>query len=63
VWDLSPQVTERCLLTLEGHNDRVFCVDVFCNDTRAISGSENETLKVWDLSPQATVRCLYTGHV
>ena len=51
---------ERCLPTLKGHSNSVYCVAVL-PDGHIVSGSEDRTLRVWDPS---TGRCLLTlsGH-
>jgi WD40 repeat protein len=56
--------TPILLRTLKGHKKWIECCAVFANDTRALSGSYDSTLKVWDLSPQSTRRYLFTleGH-
>ena len=47
--------------TLTGHSDWVRAVSVTPDGTRAISASDDQTLKVWDLSTGEEVRTL-TGH-
>ncbi|HVR30787.1 MAG TPA: NACHT domain-containing protein [Thermoanaerobaculia bacterium] len=46
-----PQFFHRplCLKTLEGHADSVLAVAVTADGRRAVSGSEDKTLRVWDL--------------
>merc|ERR1712185_453047 len=46
VWDLR---TGSCVHTLQGHSDCVRCLTVFDGDSKAISGSDDKTLKVWSL--------------
>jgi WD40 repeat protein len=48
------------LRTLEGHSHHVYGVAVTADGKRAVSASEDGTLKVWDLGtgqPVATFRC------
>jgi WD40 repeat protein len=56
VWDTK---TGACIMTLEGHEDSIGCVDI-CDDIIA-SASDDKTIKVWRLS---TGQCLLTleGH-
>lgn len=56
IWNLEG----TCLLTLQGHTDRVKCVAVISNN-RIISGSHDKTLKVWN---RFTGECEFTlsGH-
>ncbi len=44
VWDV---YSGKCLMTMEGHTDKVSAVVVV--DGRVISGSNDETMRVWDL--------------
>ena len=54
LWDVS---TGRCLITLQGHTDRVWSV-TFSPDCQTLaSGSEDETIKLWDVQ---TGECLKT---
>jgi WD40 repeat protein len=46
VWDLETGV---CLCVLEGHTDWVNGVSVTPDSRRAVSASEDQTLRVWDL--------------
>ena len=46
--------TGSCLHTLTGHSDVVMCCAMFDGDSKAISGSDDKTLKVW-LLPVAHV--------
>ena len=47
--------------TLTGHSGTVLCCAVFHGDSKAISGSWDDTLKVWDLKSGSCVHTL-TGH-
>ena len=58
VWDV---VTGECVATLEGHSEGVFCVAVFPNGRRVVSGSRDNTLKVWDVATGECVAML-EGH-
>ncbi|MEX2263002.1 MAG: hypothetical protein WD696_13685, partial [Bryobacteraceae bacterium] len=58
VWDLE---TGRELRTLEGHSHRVTGVAVTPDSKRAVSASEDNTLKVWDLETGRELRTL-EGH-
>ncbi|MSV29537.1 MAG: TIR domain-containing protein, partial [Bryobacterales bacterium] len=49
------------LRTLEGHSDSVSCVAVTPDGRRAVSASEDTTLKVWDLESGRALRTL-EGH-
>ncbi|KAK8800695.1 hypothetical protein WA158_000020 [Blastocystis sp. Blastoise] len=40
----------------KGHQDSVTCV--ICDGDRAISGSEDKTIRVWDLKTETTVNCI-----
>ena len=46
-----------CIRTLNGHEECVNCVTFIPNECKALSGSEDQTLKLWDL---ATGECLRT---
>jgi WD40 repeat protein/pimeloyl-ACP methyl ester carboxylesterase len=50
--------TMGILQTLEEHSDSVWSVEVFSNGTRAISASNDGTLKVWDLDTGKVIRTL-----
>ncbi len=54
-------VQSACVRTLEGHMDQVMAAAVLPDGRRAVSASNDTTLKVWDLQ---TGRCLHTlmGH-
>jgi len=54
VWD---PTSGRALLTLEGHTDWVTGVVVTPDRERAVSASDDKTLKVWDL---ASGQCVAT---
>jgi WD40 repeat protein len=58
VWDLA---SGRELRTLAGHSDAVNAVAVTVDGQRAVSASNDETLKVWELSSGRELRVL-TGH-
>jgi division protein 1 len=45
VWDLTNQ---RCLGTLEGHSDKVRCLQL--HDKKLVTGSDDWSIKYWDLS-------------
>ncbi len=47
--------------TLEGHRSRVKCVAITPNGKLAVSGSEDETLKVWDIKSGTELHTL-NGH-
>jgi WD40 repeat protein len=51
--------------TLEGHLKGVTCVSMTPDSRRAVSGSEDDTLRVWDLETGACLRVLegHTSHV
>jgi len=51
----------QCLRTLEGNADQVNCVSVNPDGRRAVSGSNDKTLRVWDLETGACLRTL-EGH-
>jgi small GTP-binding protein len=57
-WDLD---TAKCLVSLNGHSDLVYSVQMTADQMYAVSGSEDKTVKIWDL---ATGRCLVSleGH-
>jgi WD40 repeat protein len=46
LWDLE---TGKSLRTLEGHTDGVSAVAVLADGHRALSGSDDGTLRLWDL--------------
>ena len=46
IWDLE---TGQTLTTLQGHTDTVSAVAITPDGRRAVSGSEDRTLRVWDL--------------
>ena len=52
MWDVE---TGRALRTLEGHTDWVNGVAVSADGRRAVSASEDRTLKVWDLDTGALI--------
>lgn len=55
IWDYE---VGKCLETLEGHNNRVFSIDV-CNDL-IVSGSD-DAIKLWDLNNiNNDNKCIYT---
>jgi WD40 repeat protein len=58
VWDLE---TNAAIATLHGHSEFVSCCAVFAGGTRALSGSDDNTLKVWDLETNTEIVTLY-GH-
>jgi WD40 repeat protein len=58
VWELS---SGRELRTLSGHSSSVNAVAVTADGQRAISASEDQTLKVWELSSGRELRTL-SGH-
>ena len=57
----SKELKLRELRTLTGHSDVVTAVAVTPDGQRAVSASEDETLKVWDLASGRELRTL-TGH-
>ena len=54
-------VRTACLRTLEGHSDHVRAVALHADGRRAVSASDDKTLKVWDLESGACLRTL-EGH-
>ena len=46
MWDAE---TGACLLTLEGHGDRVSSVGFRADGARVVSGSYDKTVRVWDV--------------
>jgi WD40 repeat protein len=55
VWDLDSGAELR---TLQGHGGWVSAVAVTPDGRRAVSASEDQTLKVWDLDSGAELRTL-----
>jgi WD40 repeat protein len=49
------------LQTLEGHNSQVSCVSMTPDGSRAVSGSDDNTLRVWDLE-NGKCLCTLEGH-
>ena len=49
------------LRTLEGHNDPISSVDISADGRRAVSGSEDLTVRVWDLETGSCLR-VFGGH-
>ena len=58
MWDLE---TGAELRTLAGHSFRVSGVALSADGRRAVSASDDQTLKVWDLETGAELRTL-AGH-
>ena len=56
MWDLD---SGRELRTLAGHTDSVYGVAVTPDGQRAVSASEDKTLKVWDLASGRELRTLH----
>ena len=57
MWDLESGVVVR---TLEGHSDYVNAVAMMADSKRAVSASQDKTLKVWNLdsgAPLVTFTC------
>jgi WD40 repeat protein len=52
IWDLG---TGETLRSLEGHTDWISALAVLAGGSRALSGSNDSTLRLWDL---ATGACL-----
>jgi WD40 repeat protein len=49
------------LRVLEGHTDRVTAVTVLADGSRALSGSDDRTLRLWDLATGKMLRT-FEGH-
>jgi WD40 repeat protein len=49
--------------TLSGHKDTVYCLCVFLNDTRIVSGSHDNTVRIWSIEHTPGI-CLHIleGH-
>jgi WD40 repeat protein len=58
VWDLD---TGTCLTRLQGHTNRVNSVALHADGRRAVTGSDDRTVRVWDLDTGACLRTL-EGH-
>ena len=59
---LLAEASPKCVSTLSGHTDFVFCLAVMDDECeRLASGSRDKTIKIWDL---ASATCLHTlaGH-
>ena len=56
-----PPLRPQCLRVLEGHDAQINCVDVTPDGRRAVSGSNDETLRVWDMESGECLRVL-EGH-
>ncbi|VDQ14880.1 unnamed protein product [Trichobilharzia regenti] len=54
LWDL---VTGKCLKTLKGHSNYVFCCNFNPQSNLIVSGSFDESVKLWDVK---TGRCIRT---
>lgn len=54
-------VQSRTILDLQGHKGTVNCCAVFSDDSRAVSGSDDKTLRVWNLTTRVTLKIL-AGH-
>ena len=54
-------VRNACLRVLEGHTGTVFSVALCADGRRAVSGSEDGTLRVWNLDTGACLR-VFEGH-
>ena len=66
VWDVA---TGECVATLEGHSNSIYCVAIFSDGRRIVSGSRDGNLKLWgiapvsvDLSKPAELRGKLNGH-
>jgi WD40 repeat protein len=58
MWDLE---TGTCLRALEGHAGRIGLVRLNSDGRRAVSSSEDHTLRVWDLETGACLALAF-GH-
>jgi WD40 repeat protein len=54
LWDLK---RERLVSTFEGHTDNVNAIVLTPDRMRAVSVSEDRTLKVWDISSALSIAC------
>ncbi len=60
---MAAEPSSLCIRTLVDHSGPVTCVAVFANGSRAVSGSEDATIKIWSLL-EIEYACLQTlpGH-
>ena len=61
VWDLSAEIGNECVETLEGHEGAVTCL-IQLKDGRLLSGSEDTTLRLWDTEGSAAWRPEMVGN-
>ena len=60
-WKNKPQYQDPCILTLEGHSNKVNGCIFSPDGTKILSASSDKTLKLWDAESGAELRT-FTGH-
>jgi WD40 repeat protein len=51
LWDAA---TGREMLTLEGHNSKLYCVDFSPDGRRLVSGGRDRTIRIWSAANRRT---------
>jgi WD40 repeat protein len=60
-WVNKPQHIDPCIMTLEGHTEKVTSCAISSDGRRIVSGSNDHSLKVWDMESGAELATL-KGH-
>lgn len=57
IWDSE---TLQCVLDIEGHDDRINCIDFSPNGELFVTGSSDQTFKIWNLDGEC-IKTFYNG--